>query len=198
MRDYKEVDKKQPRFRVSKYRFNPLNRELFDRFKEANPSLKIDYQTFKNIITEVNLEIVRLVITEREGVFLPKSMGRLYLGLYPPATRKKELVDGKIKQVFHNFDTSSFEGKIMWGWDGVRYKIDNIMFYCFIGHRDFKKRASQGFTETPYLYVRENKYIVKEEYRRKDRNARAQINSQVGDQPSEDTEQSSEFGFALD
>lgn len=199
MKNYRVVDKKEPRFRVSKYRYMPINKEFFEDFKKDNPNIRMDFITFREIIIAINEEYVNFVIENRDGVFLPKGLGRLYLGLYPRKERRKlDHSDGKVEQVFQAFETGGFEGKIMWCWDNVKYKTDNVNYFSFIGYRNFKTRASQAFINNPELYIRDVKRVKKEEYLKRKENARTQINSPICDKPSEDGEQGSECGFEVD
>lgn len=198
MRNYIHVDKKEPRFRVSKYRFQSINREMFAEFEQKHPNIKMDYLTFKDIIMAINQEIVNLVIDNRDGVFLPKGMGRLYLGLYPFKVAKKIEENGKIKKVLLDFQIGNSQGKIMWSWSNVKYRTDNLNYFSFIGHRDFKTRASHAFINNPERYVRDIKSIRKEEILKRKEYGRTKINSQICDQPIEDAIESSEWGFETD
>lgn len=191
MRTYRISDRKEPRFRVSKFRYTVLNRELYDKFKQQNPNIKIDYITFKEIVITINQEIVNFVIDNKEGVFLPANMGRIHLGLYPPKERPSnaEVIQNEGIQATHfNFDSNGFVGKIIWLSGDTQYKTENTKFYGFIGHRDFKTRASQGFRNNPELYIRPATMIKAHEHYKRINNERNKINSQSSDQPSEDTE----------
>lgn len=194
MRRYKEVDKKAPRFRVSKYRYTPLNRELFDKFKEAHPNIKMDYLTFKDIVCNINQEYVNYALKERDGVFLPCGLGRIYLCMFPPVKRLKD--KERIREAGYsifNFDSSGFVGKISWKHADARYKVDNIRFYGFVAHRDFKKGASNGFKNTPERYPVEISLIRAYETYKLKNIERIKTNSQISDQPGEDTEQGCEY-----
>jgi hypothetical protein len=194
VRRYKQADKKAPRFRLSKYRYTPLNRELFEKFKEAHSNIKMDYLTFKDVILNINQEYVNFALKERDGIFLPSGLGRLYLCMFPPI--KQHIEKEKIKDAGYqrfNFDSSGFVGKISWKHADARYKVDNIRFYAFVAHRDFKKRASIGFRDNPEKYVVEVSMLrVYEKYKLKEIE-RVKINGEVSNQPSENTEQGCQY-----
>jgi len=194
VKTYRICDRKEPRFRVSKFRYSNLNRELFDRFKEANPSIKIDYLFFKDIIFSINEEIINHVIENKEGVFLPSGMGRIYLGLFPPKERYKKaetIRNQGIHATHFNFDSDGLVGKIIWVSNDSKYKTKNLRFYGFVGHRNFKTKASQGFKNTPEKYLKDMMWTRNIEYTKRKINERNEINSQSGNQPNQDTEQSS-------
>lgn len=198
MKTYRKTDRRAPRFRVAKYRYTALNKELFDRFKEANPNVKMDYLFFKDTILSINEEIVNFVMDNREGVFLPSGMGRVYLGLFPPKERplRVETIRNEgIHATHFNFDSNGFMGKIIWLFDDTRYKTENLKYYGFIGYRTFKNRASNAFRTEPGRYVREANMIRSHEFFKRKKNERNEINSEIGNQPSEDTEQGDECGF---
>lgn len=194
MRRYRIVDKTAPRFRLSKFRYTVLNRELFDKFKEKYPNIKMDYLVFKDIVCAINEEFISYVINNKEGVFLPCGMGKIYLCMYPPKERYLNDVvkrEQGIHSTHFNFHSSDFVGKITWIMDGVKYKTDNTEFYGFIGHRNFKTRASNAFKTQPELYIREARMIRAHEHYKRKNNERAKANSEISDQPSEDAEQGS-------
>lgn len=191
---YKPVDKKEPRFRMSKYRHIPLQRDMYQRFKEKYPNLKVDYNLFKNIVYSINDKYIDVAITERDGVYLPCGMGRLQLRMFKlsPGVRQPDKLASDLTstRVTHfDFHSDSFVGKIIWSLTGVKYnKTKNTKFYCFLGHRTFKNKASSCFKTHPEFYKRDYTVVADQEYRKRPENARTQINSQISNQPSEDSE----------
>jgi hypothetical protein len=145
---YKDPDRYAPRFRTPRFLF--VNEDLHKKFLEANPKYHIEYQDFRFIIEQINLEFINLAIENREGVILPKGLGRIWLGLFPP--KRKELRETGLKKF--NFHSGSMQGKINWDYDFVKYKIENHDFYGFLAHREFKHKASRAFTLMPEQYVR--------------------------------------------
>lgn len=184
---YKEPDRKGPRFRATSWRYNLMNRDLYKRFLEENPSIDISYNDFKFIFKQINVEIIDQSINNREGIILPKGLGRIWIGLFPP-----------LKMPAGADIFSDMTGKICWDFDFVKYSIDNPQFYGFIAHRSFKNRVSSALRYTPERYIRINKIIQAHENRKKrklEQDESDRLNNKICYQSSEDTEQSSECGF---
>ena len=185
----KEPDRRAPRFRGSKYRYTSINRDLFSRFCEAYPKLQMDYLVFKDILCSINEEYVDEVVNNKDGVYLPKGLGRLCMVMFKPKKINKHetyILDGLV--------TNGLSGKIVWEFRDVKYRPENIKYYAFVAHRTFKNKASHSFRTRPEFYPREETMIKKEEFYKMVNSERAKINSQISDQSSEDAEQSSIFG----
>lgn len=193
-------DRHEPRFNIKQWRYTPLNKELFDKFKKANPNIEIEYAFFKDTIISINEEIINYVMNNYEGIFLPQGMGRIYLALFPPKEKKindKIIQETGIAASYHNFDSGGFLGKIVWLFDDTRYKSENLKYYGFVGCRVFKNRVSKAFRETPEKYVREAHTIRRHEFFKRKNNERDEINSQSSDQPDQNTEQGSQCGLKI-
>lgn len=162
-RVYKEPDRLGPRFRATGYRYNLINKELYQRFMMQDPNVNIDYDVFHYIGEQISLEIIEQVRANREGVILPKGMGRIWLGLFPP--KRRTLSETGL--IEHNFHSGNMKGKICWDYDFVKYKIENYEYYGFLAHRDFKKVASNAFKNNAELYIRINNLIRAYESRKK-------------------------------
>lgn len=192
MKEYIPIDRKEPRFRLSKYRYIVLNRDLFDRFKKENPNLKMDYIVFKDIIGAISERYVDLAIQERDGIYLPAGMGKIQLCMFKVGERQENsYLSKQIGKRITHFDlhSDSMVGKIIWCMDGVKYKTDNTRYYAFFGHRTFKNKASHAFRTVPEFYAREYKMIRKYEFRKLATHyARIEADDQSGDQPGEGTE----------
>lgn len=186
---YKKVDLTAPRFRISKYRYIALNQELFARFLEEHKNIQIDWSTFRNLIIAINEEFVDEVINNRDGVVLPKGLGRMYMCMFKP-TKKLDYSPG----LAQSLASDGLLGKIAWTHRDTRYKIDNARFYSFTAHRTFKRAAAHEFKTRPEFYIFESKITSKEENIKRINSERLKTNSQISDQPSEDTEQVSIFG----
>lgn len=198
--DYKIADKKAPRFRIAKYRHSFINKDLYEKFIEDNPNYYISYADFKLVIETINLEIVNHVINNREGVFLPKNIGRIWLGLWKDnkelKKQKRRLSESGL--LMYNDSIEILTGKICWDYKMNFTKPENHEFYAFRAHRDFKKAASKAFKETPELYARSEYSSRKHEYyksKKLEENERNQLNDQVSDQSDKDSSQIGEFGF---
>lgn len=167
MKRYKTPDRKAPRFRIAKYRYNLITQELFNKYKKANPNVEMEWKEFKLINQTVADSVMDICEVEREGVHLPYSMGRVFLGLFPKGKEPIEVAAYRRRvggyKVFHGFDTYGLQGKIVWNLKTTRYKPDNLNFYIFIPHRNFKTRASKIFIKNPELYTRINKMDRTEE-----------------------------------
>lgn len=177
---------KAPRFRLRRYSI--VNTELHKQFLIENPNIHIDYLDFKFIIEQINLEIIQQVLDNREGVLLPKGLGRIWIGLFLPKDNKK--ARSAIKQ--NPFDKT--EGKICWNFDYVKYKIKEGDFYGFMAHRNFKRTTSKALVNNPELYARIASITRRTENYKKIKLEEIEhngLNNQGGDKSSEDTEQSS-------
>lgn len=156
MKSYKIPDRKAPRFRRTRFRYNLVNQDLFDQFKKENPKIDMDWKQFKIINQTIAESIIDITETEREGVNLPEQIGRVNLGLYP-SKRNQEEQEYRRKvggyRVFHGFDTFGLQGKIVWSFNMTKYRVKNHRFFTFVGHRTFKQRASLAFRTNPELYV---------------------------------------------
>lgn len=166
MKMYKIVDKKAPRFRRSKYRYNIINKELHRKFVEQFDT-DIDWATFKAIAEKINLEIREVALNNREGVILPEQMGNIWLGLFKSKERminQPHMRTTGEHATYFSFETSGLQGKICWDFHNVKYKVKNYPYWGFVGHRNFKEKASDNFLEAPELYSRIPGIEKKEEY----------------------------------
>jgi len=165
MKRYKIVDKKAPRFRRSKYRYNIINRDLHERFVKES-GIDIEWELFKQINEYINIEIRDTILNSRDGVILPKQMGNIWLGLFK--MKERPLNEPYMRNTgnhatYFSFETSGLQGKICWDFDNVKYKVKNYPYWGFIAHRDFKTKASHNFLENPELYSRINAITKREE-----------------------------------
>ncbi len=169
MKRYKIVDRKAPRFRRAKYRYNLINRHLHERFlKETN--IDIEWDLFKSINEYINIEIRDVALNTREGIILPKQMGNIWLGLFKMKERalnEQYARNTGNHSTYFSFETSGMQGKICWDFDKVKYKVKNHPFWGFIAHRDFKTKASSNFLQNAEIYTRIPGIIKTEEYIKK-------------------------------
>jgi hypothetical protein len=175
----KKPDIKAPRFRTQKWRYSFINRELYEEFLKENPKYHIEYEDFKLINSKINEEIIDLTINNREGVTLPKGMGRFCIGLFPTK---------------NNLNSGDMRGKIMWDFKYNRYKIRHKVYYGFVAHRTFKRTVSKALGENYGMYLKiRTIQVAHERYkiRKLIKSERNKLNNQVCDQPSEDTTQGS-------
>lgn len=187
---YKQCDRKAPRFRKTKWRYDIINKDLYNRFLKLNEGFHIEYDDFHLINEMINIEIRKYAVENREGIILPKGLGRIWLGLFP-AKRNRLLETGVID---YNFNTGGFKGKICWDFDFVKYRIENGEYYGFNAHRDFKQQVSKRFNANPSLYMRIDSTIKKGQgykKRKLEENERDRLNAQISDQSGEDNSQGS-------
>lgn len=173
MKRYKVIDKKAPRYRISKYRYNVLNPDLFEEFKEQNPDIEIDWKDFKTIVGAISEEYIDHVTNNRDGALLPAQLGKLWCGLFP-ARKLDTRVEKAPGFMYINYALlTGMVGKICWDFNNVTYRVKNYPFYGFIGHRGFKVKASTSFKEQPEVFrsnipskdeVRKTKILKKLEY----------------------------------
>jgi hypothetical protein len=69
-----------------------ISKELHKRFQEENPSIEIDYNTFRTIIIESNKLIHDFVANSEDGFKLPAGLGYLVVTKYKS---KKKAIDWK-------------------------------------------------------------------------------------------------------
>lgn len=190
MKYYKKVDKKMPRFRYSKYRYNLVNKDLYDKFIQET-GIKVSWTRFKELIGIISDEIAQGVISERDGILLPKSMGKIWMGLFP--LNKKSVAYLKAHattDLYHNFFKTE-DGKVVWDFYNVKYKVDNRQYYAFKPYRDFKTLAHLAFLDNPDRYKRRDKNAIIKERRKNHKAIENEYISEGGDQPGENSEQGS-------
>lgn len=146
------LDKKAPRFRMSKYRHNVVNEEMFDRFLKETGK-KVSYKQFKEIVRTISETIIDNVLIERNGVALPEQMGKNWLGLFKHIRKDPDRED-VIQSYYPCLETGGLLGKIVWDFRGLKYKVKNREMYMFLPHRNFKTKASKSFISNSERYVR--------------------------------------------
>jgi hypothetical protein len=78
-RNFRKPDLAAPRFRAKA--LNVLNKELWKEFKEKHPKYKdLTYMDFKKIIKLSNQNLWEKIISYRDGVQLPESLGFIFIG----------------------------------------------------------------------------------------------------------------------
>lgn len=153
----KTRDVKAPRFRMSKYRYTVLNKDLYKNYCKASKR-DISYSLFKNIIEDYNSEICEEVVANRNGVKLPAMMGIMALCSFKP--RKKvplnwgqiETHGLKIKDL--NLETNELVCKIVYSVYSSKYRFKNFHIWRFEGYRGFKTKVSKAFRLNYNIYKR--------------------------------------------
>jgi len=157
-----EVNLNAPRFRKSSKSL--LDKKLYDKFIEKYPQYKdVDYNTFKSIIKNFNIEFTNAVLTHRTGVSLPQDLGTILVGSYKKRSPVPTIDFGlslkyKTKIEARSLSTEDLSCKIFYTNYKVKLKLKNSRFWKFIPHRDFKRKVSKDFSENynNYIYVQPN------------------------------------------
>ncbi len=158
MQKYKIIDRKAPRFRRAKFRYNLVNKELHKRFVEEI-GIEVSWADFRKINQYINEEIASVSLLERQGCLLPEQMGNIWLGLFKMKERplnKSYAGSTGEHATYFSFETFGMQGKICWDFKNCRYSVPNYRYWAFIAHRDLKQKASRAFKENPELYARIN------------------------------------------
>lgn len=153
MKYYKKTDKTRPRFRISKYRYNLINKDLHKSFVEKT-GIKMTWKEFKDIAGAISDEYVKIAIEERDGVALAKGMGNVYLALYPFSREAVEYLRTKATEDMYHHFFKEFDGKVTWDFRCLKYRVKNRMYWSFKPHRNFKTAAHHAFLEQPERYKR--------------------------------------------
>ena len=84
--NFKGPDLNKPRYKEKV--LNLLNTDTLTRFKDKNPMYSsVDNVKLKKVIHKFNSKIWETVITNRNGVELPESLGYLFIGSCPAAKK---------------------------------------------------------------------------------------------------------------
>lgn len=92
-------------------------RKQYSEFKKKNPSVKINYRQFRDIIAESNEEICKVILTDKTGFQMPYKLGYLVVNKYkqykPIVDRSQSKNIGK-QVVYTNFHTMGYMYKFEW------------------------------------------------------------------------------------
>ena len=127
-----------------KVAYRTTEKDVFKRFKQKYPELKIDYNTWCNIIYNFNYAYRDYILETGKKVKFPYGFGDFTITKYKPK-KEKELPDGtKIiglpinwaktkehgKLIYHmNFNTEGFKFKWRWDKKNARFIYSNL--WCF-------------------------------------------------------------------
>lgn len=153
---YKKPDLNAPRF--TRDRLNILTPELFRKFKKENPSIDIDFHTYRKIILAFNNKIVDKIMEHRDGVEFPDQLGYIFVGTCPkaispvvdPVTSSE--YDKKIN--FKNWDSNQYICKIFYSNYGTKYKFLNRELWYFVPSRRFKRGISAIFIDNWNRFIK--------------------------------------------
>lgn len=153
---YKKPDVHAPRFR--RKWLNILTTDLFKKFQEKNPSIDIDYKTYKSIILSFNRKIREKVLEHRDGVELPEQLGYIFIGTCPKATKPpidavlSSEYDKKIS--FKNWESNQYLAKIFYSNYGTKYRFSNRNLWYFIPSRKFKRSLSSIYADNWNRFIK--------------------------------------------
>jgi len=145
-----------PRFRAETYQV--LNKEFFDRFREKYPKYKnLKDKELRSIIKSFNRRVYETVIDKRNGVELPESLGRLFIGTCQ-ASKKKNIDFAKsikygVKVSNKNWDSDGKLAKIFFTNGTLKHKIKNREFWGFTACREFKRAVAKTYPENWNNYI---------------------------------------------
>ena len=162
--NFKKPNLNAPRYREK--RLGILNKETIKEFKEKKPLYSnIDNNKLKQIIKIYNIKLWKAVISNRDGVELPDSLGFLFIGTCPSSKTVNTNYAlsqqyGKVLQN-RNWDTDGNIGKIFYTNWSTKYRFKNRELWHFIACREFKRSVAKYYPKkwTQYV-VMKNKYRV--------------------------------------
>jgi hypothetical protein len=154
---FKKPDVKAPRFRQKSV--HVLNAKLYKRFKKKFPEHDISYADFKNIINTYNVKLGEGIIEYRDGVELPESLGYIFIGSCSPMMTRPNIDYKKSAQygiltTHKNWNSDNRLMKIFFTNYLVKYKVKNKQIWMFSGNREFKRKASQQYSEDWNKYIK--------------------------------------------
>ena len=160
---------KKPDLNASRYRekrLGILNKETIKEFKDKKPLYSnIDNNKLKKIIKLYNVKLWNAVISYRDGVELPDSLGYLFIGTCPSSKTINPNYAlshqyGKILQN-KNWETDGNLGKIFYTNWSTKYRYKNRELWRFVACREFKRAVAKTYplNWTKYV-VMKNKYRV--------------------------------------
>jgi len=153
---FKRPDINAPRFREKSV--HVLNLKLYKKFKKKFPEHDISYADFKNIINTYNVKLGEGIIEYRDGVELPESLGYIFIGscaamMTRPNIDYKKSAQYGILTTHKNWNSDNRLMKIFFTNYLVKYKVKNKQIWLFSGNRDFKRKASQHYSEDWNKYI---------------------------------------------
>jgi hypothetical protein len=168
MRNFRKPDLTAPRFRPKA--FNVLNKELWKEFKEKHPKYKdLTYTEFKNIIKLGNQKLWEKIISYRDGVELPESLGFIFIGTCTSQNPKRKNINYG-KSIKYGFEVSNNNlisdgklAKIFYTNYAVKYKVKDREIWTFAPCRLFKRHVAKSYSENweKYIEVPDNLKISK-------------------------------------
>lgn len=153
---FKAPDRLAPRFRPKK--LNMLNVEMFKAFLKDFPEYKgkVDHKGFKKIVTDHCELIQDNIISHRDGVELPESLGIILVvsceSHRPQIDIKKSIEYGKAVK-FRNYDSDGRLAKILYSNYGSKYQIKDRQLWMFQPVRQFKHKVSKAYVKNYTKYI---------------------------------------------
>src|SRR5688572_19566701 len=128
-------------------RFNPLNKELYNKFVETS-GINIDFKTFVNIVRTTNDIIRKSVAEEEAGVKLPENLGIIVVTKYKSAKIPLDWVNTLkfgTKVPLLNLHSFGYIHHIKWVKVGVR--CANEFIYKLQPYRILKRAVAKNVKE---------------------------------------------------
>jgi hypothetical protein len=150
-----KLDLNAPRFRLTKGAFSVISRERYIAYKRKYPKSTLTYKEYSNFLLD-HINLVReTIITTRDGVKFPNSIGAMFLGGYRPSNASQNYnattrYGLNIKDL--NFQTDGLLAKIYFTNYSKRFKIETRKIWYFLGARKLTRGASAEFRNNHTLY----------------------------------------------
>jgi len=151
-----------PRVKVA---YRTTEKDVFKRFKEKHPDIKIDYTTWCNIIYSFNYAFRDSVLETGKKIKFPYGFGDFAITKFKPR-KNKTLPDGREiiglpinwkktkelgKFVYHmNYNTEGF--KFKWQWDKKNARFLYSSLWCFKPSRITSRLLSHYLLEPEQQY----------------------------------------------
>lgn len=155
MKEFKTPDLTAPRFRPKKQ--NLLNKNFHKKLVDKNPKLKdVTLDQVKDVVKLFNGKIWKSVIEHRDGIDLPESLGKIFIG---SVKKKGGAVDYKKSKelgytVTHrNWESDDNLAKIFYTTFESKYKFNFHQLWGFTGVRDFKRDLASTYQSDWKKYI---------------------------------------------
>lgn len=158
MVDLTTVDKNAPRFKKKRYNFLS-GFDFVERLHKEYPELAIySKKKISNIIHSFNAAILDVVVTEREGISLPESLGSLFIGT---------MGNKPTHPNFSHPDSQNRKGRVFYSPMGLlqqglqRHAFTNCQFWVFEPCELLKRGMAVAFTTNwrNFVIMRNPKHV---------------------------------------
>lgn len=161
MTAFKKPDLSAPRFRAKTK--NLLNKDLYKAFIKKYPKYEgLSHTEFKRVVTTYNGLLQQAVITHRDGVKLPESLGYVLIAKCnrPKSNNTDFAASAKYgKKVNHaNWDSDNYLAKICYTNYSLKYRFSDRELWGFTPVKQFRSAVAGSFPELyqKYIHLTEN------------------------------------------